>query len=105
MSTEKTFDYDQTAAALKISRHTLKTWYLWESKQLREGSITEHYLPRPHIEHNKRGNPRYFTSSDIKELKKYKETIVVGRKGKYGRFSNPNHKEVQIDGCSNGNET
>lgn len=105
MSNEKKFNYDQTAEQLNVSRHTLKTWYLWESRQLREGSITERYLPRPHIEPNKRGNPRYFTTEDIKALKKYQKTIVVGRKGKYGRFSNPNHKEVNVDGCSNRNET
>ena len=93
MSNVKKFNYDETAAALNVSRHTLKTWYLWESRLLREGSITEHYLPIPSVETGMRGNPRYFTSADIKALKKYQSTIVVGRKGKYGRFSNPNHKE------------
>ena len=105
MSKAKKYSYDETAVELNISRHTLKTWYLWESRQLKEGSITECYLPRPHIEEKKRGNPRYFTYADIKALKKYHSTIVVGRKGKYGRFSNPNHKEVNVDGCSDRNET
>lgn len=105
MSNEKKFNYDQAAMELNISRHTLKTWYIWEARQLKEGSITEHYLPRPHIDTGKRGNPRYFTARDIRDLKKFQSTIVVGRKGKFGRFSNPNHKEEIVNGCSNGNET
>ncbi len=95
MSNDKKFNYDEAAAELKISRYTLRTWYSWESKLLKEGSITERYLPEPHISSGERGMPRYFTEKDIKKLKEYKATIVVGRKGIYGKFSNPNHKEKE----------
>lgn len=95
MNDKKLFNFDEAAAELKISRYTLRTWYTWETKLLKEGSIKEKYLPIPYIASNERGMPRYFTEADIEKLKQYKGTIVVGRKGIYGKFSNPNHKEKE----------
>lgn len=95
MSNEKMFKFDEAAAELNISRYTLRVWYTWENKLLKEGSITERYLPEGHIATNERGTPRYFTKKDIEQLRKHKNGIIVGRNGIYGKFSNPNHKEKE----------
>lgn len=95
MVDEKMFNFDEVAAKLKISKYTLRTWYTWESKLLREGSVKEHYLPIPYRATNERGVPKYFTKADIEKLAQFKANMVVGRNGIYGKFSNPNHKEKE----------
>lgn len=95
MSNKKVYRIDEVCKELNVSVHTLQKWYQWESRSLIEGTITERYLPVPEKLMNERGKPKIWTSSQIKELKKYASSIVVGRNGKYGRYTNPLHKQTK----------
>lgn len=78
---------------LNISSYTLANWYRWENKMIREGLITERYLPRPVIDYSKRGAPRYWDNDMLEQLKEYKKHIVVGKNGIYGKYSNVYRKK------------
>lgn len=80
---------------LAISIYTLKNWYVWENKLLKEGAIKERYLPVPYVDLNKRGKPKCWDDEMLEELKDYRNNIVVGRNGIYGKFSNPFHKQTK----------
>ena len=89
------YDRQQAAQKIGISTWTLRTWYLWQSRRLRDGAIDKPYLPEPQVIPNRKGNPKGWTDEMIKELKKYKDSIVVGRNGVFGDLSNPLHKETK----------
>lgn len=90
----KYYNLDDTCKKLKISRQTLNNWYRWENNLLKEGIITKRTLPVPVHDNNMRGKPRYWTQNDIDILKKFRDSMVVGRNGIYGKYTNPNYKVV-----------
>lgn len=79
----------ETAEKLGVSFWTLKNWYMWENKRLKNGDVKKRYLPQPKIVENKKGKPRMWDEKMIEKLKKYKSKIVMGRNGIYGEFTNP----------------
>lgn len=89
------YDRKETAEKVGVSVWTLRTWYLWQNKRLKNNDISEPYLPKPKVIPNRKGNPRGWTDEMIEALKKYKETIVLGRNGMFGDLSNPLHKETK----------
>lgn len=94
MNETKLYSSDEVCKILGVSSFTLSNWYNWESKQLKEGLVTEKYLPQPvKLEHQK-GKPRRWTEAMVEKLKEYKQNIVIGRNGIYGMYSNPNHSET-----------
>lgn len=80
---------------LNITIYTLSNWYRWEKKQIKEGLVEQAYLPEPIRIPNVKGKPRRWDSNMLKQLKKYKEHIVIGRNGVYGVYSNPLYKETK----------
>lgn len=95
MSNEKMFNANEVCAELNITFWTLRNWYQWESLALREGNISSKYLPEPIRDCTKKGKPRLWTESMIEALKNYKSTIVTGRNGVYGVYTNPSHKNTK----------
>lgn len=93
MSETKLYNAEEVIKILNISRWTLKNWYMWEKKLMEEGH--ERYLPVPIIEEHKKGRPNMWTAEMIEELKVYKENIVFGPHGAYGKYTNPLHKQTK----------
>ena len=91
MTNEKIYRADEICKKLGISSWTLSNWYRYESKQLKSGEITEHYLPIPERIMSEKGKPRVWTAEMLKQLKDYQSKVVVGRLGVYGKYSNPNY--------------
>jgi transposase-like protein len=89
MSNEKKYSIIEVCEEIGISIHTLKKWYQWQSYELKDGSITEPYLPIPERLAGFRGRPQMWTKKQVEQLRKHKESIVMGRNGKWGRYSNP----------------
>jgi hypothetical protein len=93
---------------LQISNWTLRNWYMWETKALADGIITEAQLPQPiRLEHTK-GTPRIWTEEMVEQLKEFQRNIVSGRNGIFGVYSNPNYKNTKkyakLIGENNGTE-
>lgn len=87
------YSADEVCKELKVSSWTLSNWYRWEQKLISDGN--ESYLPAPiKLEHTK-GTPRRWTESMIEQLREYQKSIVTGRNGIYGVYSNPYHKETK----------
>lgn len=82
----------ETAELIGVSIHTIDTWYKHQAQAIRDGYITEEFLPKPLIEEHLSGKPRRWTPEMVEQLKAYRATIVRGRNGVMGRYSNPNHK-------------
>lgn len=93
MKNEKTFNCYEVCDKLGITTYTLGNWYRWESRMLKDGLIEKNCLPIPLRLNNAKGRPRRWTESMIKELKDYKDHLVIGRNGIYGAYSNPNYKK------------
>lgn len=91
---KKYYNIDETCKKLKISRQTLNNWYRWEMHQLKDGIVTAHYLPIPMKDIKMRGKPRYWDDDMIDILKVYKKSMIIGRNGKFGKFTNPSHKLI-----------
>lgn len=89
------FTKPQVAEQLGVSIHTLTKWYEWESKLLKDGKITERYLPIPTKDYTKKGSPNTFSEEQIEQLKTYQSSIVHGRNGVYGGYSNPLHTQTK----------
>ncbi len=90
---EKLYTENELCEILNISSWTLKTWYLWESRDIRNGLPS--YLPKPIKLTNRRGKPKRWTESMVNELKDYQGSIVKGRNGVHGAYSNPVHFETK----------
>ena len=95
MINEKTYTADEICELLNISKFTFQHWYDLQSKQIRDGLITEKYLPEPIRLEGMRGKPRRWTDKMVNTLRKYKEGIVIGRNGIYGVYTNPNYKNTK----------
>ena len=95
MSNEKKYSVTQICEELNISVFTLRHWYDLQTKQIKDGLIEKPYLPEPNRDLTMKGRPRYWTKSQLNELKKYQSSITYGRNGIYGVYSNPNHKETK----------
>lgn len=91
MKNEKVYRANEICEELKITDFTLANWYNWENKQLKQGLITERYLPQPLIVEHEKGRPRIWTQEMLEQLKEHKSKIITGRNGIYGMYSNPNH--------------
>ncbi len=74
---------------LGISEFTLDTWYLWESRDIKSGDVSQHYLPIPVKDKSLKGCPRRWSLDMIIDLKEFQKSIVKGRNGKYGKYTNP----------------
>ena len=95
MSEQKLYSADEVCEVLNISSYTLSNWYNWERKRLASGDVEKPYLPEPiRLEHTK-GSPRRWTEEMVTDLKKFQKTIVIGRNGIYGVYSNPYYKETK----------
>ena len=95
MSNEKLYRADEVCKELNISSYTISNWYNWERKQLKGGVVDKPYLPKPiRMEHTK-GSPRCWTYAMIEELRNFQKTIVTGRNGIYGVYSNPYYKDTK----------
>ena len=95
MVENKNYYANDVCEILNISNYTLSNWYRWERKCLKDGGADKPYLPQPNYEMDVKGKPRYWTSEQIKQLESYKKNIVHGRNGKYGKYTNPLHKEKE----------
>lgn len=90
MSKQKTYSANEVCEELNISNWTLSNWYRWENKRVQRGTCKP-YLPKPEKRADLKGKPRFWTQKQLDELRKYKESIVLGRNGIYGEYSNPNY--------------
>ena len=95
MKNEKTYNIHEICEYLNISSWTLLHWYDLEKKQLKDGLITEKYLPIPIRQTNVKGRPKLWTQKMADQLKAYQSNIITGRNGIYGAYSNPNHKTTR----------
>lgn len=95
MRDEKMYSSLEVCTKLKISSWTLANWYRWEKKQIANGNVSGPYLPDPIRLENTKGKPRRWTDQMLKDLKAYQKSIVTGRNGIYGVYSNPYYKETQ----------
>mgnify|MGYP002623803921 CR=1 FL=1 len=89
------YNLNQLCDKLDVSIWTIRNWYSWEKQLLKEGKITEPYLPQPKKFEDVQGKPRMWTDDAIAELKKYKDNIVIGRNGVYGKYTNPEHTQAK----------
>ena len=83
MCDEKMYSSLEVCTKLKISSWTLANWF------------SGPYLPDPIRLENTKGRPRRWTGEMLKDLKAYQKSIVTGRNGIYGVYSNPYYKETQ----------
>lgn len=97
MSNEKTFRANEVCEALNISIHTLQKWYQWEKYELRDGIVSQKYLPEPTKILDQRGKPKTWTEKQIQQLQEFKKSIVSGRHGRYGKYTNPLHKKEEVN--------
>ena len=74
---------------LGISEFTLDSWYMWESKDLKEDENKEHYLPIPIKDKTLKGCPRRWSLDMIIDLRDFQNKMIRGRNGKYGKYTNP----------------
>lgn len=91
MKSEKTYNIYELCEYLNVSSWTLLHWYNLEKKQLKDGLITECYLPQPLRLEKVKGRPKSWTQEMADKLKEYQSSIVMGRNGIYGVYSNPDH--------------
>lgn len=89
------YSADEVCKEVGISSWTLGNWYRWERKQIESGRVEGNYLPIPERRDDLKGKPRRWSADMVKELKNFKKSIVVGRNGIYGVYSNPLYKETQ----------
>lgn len=93
MNNETLLNANEVCKELNISSYTLANWYRWENKSLRSGELKKRYLPVPVIDYSKRGAPRYWNADMVNQLREYKQSIVVGRKGIYGKYTQKYYKK------------
>ena len=81
----KRYSASYVANKLNISTKTLNNWYKWYQDSTIEKPEDFPALPE-FIQESVRG-PRYWTESDIKQLKKFQEWLPHGRNGVMGAVS------------------
>lgn len=89
------YNLNQLCDKLDVSIWTIRNWYNWERQLLKEETITEPYLPIPKRFNEIKGKPRMWTDDDIKDLTDYKNSMVIGRNGIYGKYTNPEHTKTK----------
>ena len=82
------YSKEDVCSMLGITHFTLENWYRWERKELKEGAIDVKYLLVPTKLENVKGKPLRWSLSMINELIEYKNSIVRGRNGKFGKYTN-----------------
>ena len=92
---ENVYNIKELCDELGVTLWTVRNWYGWEKKLLAENKDMKKYLPEPINLVNLKGKPRVWTKEMVDELKEYKKSIIVGRNGAYGKYSNPNHKNTK----------
>ena len=80
---------------LGVSTYTVKNWYMWENRLIKQQKIKKRYLPQPKKQKHTKGSPNMCDDKMIEQLKEFKANIVTGRNGIYGEFSNPYHKQTK----------
>lgn len=93
MNNEKLYTENEICEILNISHWTLKSWYLWESRDIKKGG--ERYLPVPYRLSGMKGRPKRWDKKMVDALVKYQENIIRGRNGIHGIYSNPDHFETK----------
>ncbi len=73
---------------LGITIYTLNNWYRYERKELQSKSVEEPYLPHPMQIQNEVGKPLRWSLEMIDELRVYQKSIIRGRNGRFGKYSN-----------------
>ncbi len=73
---------------LGISTFTIDAWYRWERMGLRDGEVSDSYLPKPVKMENEKGRPLRWSLSMVDTLRQYQACIVKGRNGIYGKYTN-----------------
>lgn len=74
---------EEVAGKVGVSIYTINNWYLF--KKTEPDNELAKILPE-YIQ-NGLTSPRYWKKSDIKKLKEFKETRVLGRYGKMGKVT------------------
>lgn len=87
----KMYRIDEVAEILNLSRYTIANWYAWETKLLKTGEVTEAFLPKFTKVTNMSGRPKFWSEDAVEALKKFKNEMVMGRHGKFGKFTNPQY--------------
>lgn len=82
------YSKEEVCSMLGITHFTLENWYRWEKKELKEGNAVGNYLPVPVQLENTKGRPLRWSLSMVNELSEYKKSIVKGRNGRYGKYTN-----------------
>lgn len=83
------YSREDVCSLLGISVFTMRSWYNWQKKQIEEGIVQEEYLPHPQRIVNAKGQPLMWSLDMIDDLRMYQSSIVKGRNGKYGKYTNP----------------
>lgn len=82
------YSKNEVCQMLGITNFTINNWYRWERKEIENGDVEKAYLPEPLKLENVKGRPLRWSLNMIEELRKYQNSIVHGRNGKYGKYTN-----------------
>lgn len=85
---ERYYNRTEVCEILGITNFTITNWYRWQNTLIKNGEIDKQYLPAPIRQKNVKGQPLFWTDEMVDELKKYKDSIIHGRNGVYGKFTN-----------------
>ena len=77
---EKLYKAESVAFYLDISLQTLNYWYAW--KRANPDNERAEMLPK-YMQRGKKGT-RYWRKEDIQTLKKFRDTVIIGRNGIMG---------------------
>ena len=87
------YNVNEVAQKIGKSVHTVKNWYRCEREQLKDGSISETYLPQPQRMEHLLGKPLMWSDEDIEKLIEHRDSIKFGRYGVLGKYTNPDNKD------------
>lgn len=74
---EKQYRVEQVATLLGVSSQTINLWYAWK----RTNPKSENVKLLPEYTQATSRSTRYWTREDIKQLRKFKKSIIKGRDG------------------------
>ena len=86
------YSKQEVAKELDVSIYTITNWYKWESKLIRTSEIKQRFLPIPTKIRYAKGQPNYWSFEQIEQLREFKDNMIKGRNGMFGKFTNPKHK-------------